>query len=75
METNFASGSLVNVFKFPYRLVLGSLFKCAIDSSKNPWVLLNLTRGPSPNSTVPAAEESAEGLTGGEIAPVRWSRA
>ena len=36
METNFASGSLAIVFIFPYRLVLGSLFKCATDSSKNP---------------------------------------
>jgi hypothetical protein len=37
METNFALGSLAIVFKFPYRLVLGSLFKCANDSSKTPW--------------------------------------
>jgi hypothetical protein len=36
METNFASGSLANVFKFSYRLVLGSLFRCATDSSENP---------------------------------------
>jgi hypothetical protein len=31
--------------------------------------LLNLTQGPSPNYTIPVAEERAEGLTGGEIAP------
>jgi hypothetical protein len=36
-----------------------------------PRVSLNLTCGPSPNETVPAAEERAAGLTGGEIAPVR----
>jgi hypothetical protein len=36
MEIGFTSGSLANVFKFPYRLVLGSLFKCATDSSENP---------------------------------------
>jgi hypothetical protein len=35
-EISFASGSLVNVFWFPYRLVLGSLFNCATDSSENP---------------------------------------
>jgi hypothetical protein len=40
---------------------------------KTPWVLLNLTRGPSPNYIVPAVKERVEGLTGGEIAPVRWS--
>ena len=54
METIFASGSMANVFKFPYRLVLGSLFKCATDSSENtlgfakpnPWSFsqLNNTR-------------------------------
>jgi hypothetical protein len=36
METNFATGSLAIVFRFPYRLVLGSLFKCVTDSSENP---------------------------------------
>jgi hypothetical protein len=55
METNFASGSLAIVFKFPYRLVLGSLFKYATNSSENPWGFaklnlrsfsqLNCTRG------------------------------
>jgi hypothetical protein len=75
METNFASGFLAIVFNFPYRLVLGSLFKCAPDSSETPWGFakpnprsfsqLNSTRGGG----------KAEGLTGGEIAPVRWSRA
>jgi hypothetical protein len=29
-------GSLAGVFKFPYRLVLGLLFKCVADSSENP---------------------------------------
>jgi hypothetical protein len=38
---------------------------------KTPWVILNLIRGSSPMGTVPAAEERAEGLTAGEIAPVR----
>jgi hypothetical protein len=37
METNFASGSLAKVSKFPYGLVLGSLFKCATDNSETPW--------------------------------------
>jgi hypothetical protein len=37
METNFASGSLAIVFKFPYGLVFGSLFKCATNSSETPW--------------------------------------
>jgi hypothetical protein len=36
METNFASGSMANVFRFTYRLVLGSLFTCATDISENP---------------------------------------
>jgi hypothetical protein len=36
METNFASGSLASVCKFPYRLVVGSLFTCATDNSENP---------------------------------------
>jgi hypothetical protein len=50
MEKDFAKGSLACVFKFPYRLVLGLLFKCATNNSENPpEVLLNLTRGPSPN--------------------------
>jgi hypothetical protein len=42
--------------------------------SKPPGVTLNQTCGPSPNETVTAAEERAEGLTGGEIAPVKWPR-
>jgi hypothetical protein len=46
METNFASASLTNVFKFPYRLVLGSLFTCATDISENP---LDFTK-PNPRS-------------------------
>jgi hypothetical protein len=36
MGNDFASGSLADVFNFPYRLVLGLLFKCATDSSENP---------------------------------------
>jgi hypothetical protein len=36
MGNDFASGSLAGVFKFPYRLVLGSLFKRATDNSENP---------------------------------------
>jgi hypothetical protein len=35
MGKDFASGSLASVFKFPYRLVLGSLFTCATDNSEN----------------------------------------
>jgi hypothetical protein len=50
MENYFATGSLAGVFKFPYRLVLGLLFKCVADNSETPWVLLILTRGPSPKS-------------------------
>jgi hypothetical protein len=47
---------------------------CRWQFRKPPGVPLNLTRGPSPKLTVPAAEERAEGLTGGETAPVRWPR-
>jgi hypothetical protein len=36
-----------------------------------PWVTLNQSRGPSPIRTAPTVEERAEGLTGGEIAPVK----
>jgi hypothetical protein len=36
MGNNFASGSLAGVFNFPYKLVLGLLFKCATDSLENP---------------------------------------
>jgi hypothetical protein len=36
MENDFASRSLAVVFKFPYRLVPGLLFKCVTDSSENP---------------------------------------
>jgi hypothetical protein len=36
METNFESGSLASVFRFPYRLVLRSLFTCVTDNSENP---------------------------------------
>jgi hypothetical protein len=46
METNFASGSLANVFKFPYTLVLGSQFTCATDILENP---LGFTK-PNPRS-------------------------
>jgi hypothetical protein len=41
---------------------------------KPPRVSRNRTRGPIPNQTVPAMEKRAEGLTGSEAAPVRWSR-
>jgi hypothetical protein len=37
MEKDFAKGSLACVFKFPYRLVLGLLFKYATDNSETPW--------------------------------------
>jgi hypothetical protein len=47
---------------------------CHLQFRKPPEVPLNLTRGPSPNITVPAAGERAEGLTGSETAPVRWPR-
>jgi hypothetical protein len=75
MENYFATGSLAGVFKFPYRLVLGLLFKCVADSSENPLGSSN----PNPRSfpqikQYPRAEESAEGLTGGETAPVRRPR-
>jgi hypothetical protein len=46
METNFASGSLAYVFKFPYTLVLVSLSTCATDISENP---LGFTK-PNPRS-------------------------
>jgi hypothetical protein len=36
MENYFATGSLAGVFKFPYRLVLGLLFKCVAENSENP---------------------------------------
>jgi hypothetical protein len=36
MENYFAMGSLADVFRFPYRLVLRSLFKYVADSSENP---------------------------------------
>jgi hypothetical protein len=36
MENYFATGSLAGVFKFPYRLVLRSLFKCVADSLETP---------------------------------------
>jgi hypothetical protein len=36
MENFFATGSLAGVFNFPYKLVLGLLFKCVADSSENP---------------------------------------
>jgi hypothetical protein len=75
METNFASGSLAIVFKFPYRLVLGSLFKCATDSSENPCGFAK----PNPRSFSQLNSTRGGGKGGraydGEIAPVRWSRA
>jgi hypothetical protein len=36
MENDFALGSLAGVFKIPYRLVLGLLFKSVANSSENP---------------------------------------
>jgi hypothetical protein len=53
MENYFAMGSLAGVFKFPYRLVLGYYSNESLTIQKTPWVLLILTRGPSPklNST------------------------
>jgi hypothetical protein len=36
MDNYFATGSLAGVFKFPYRLVLGLLFKWVTDNSENP---------------------------------------
>jgi hypothetical protein len=36
MKNYFATGSLVGVFKFPYRLVLGLLFNGVADNSETP---------------------------------------
>jgi hypothetical protein len=36
MGNDFTSGSLADVFKLSYRLVLVLLFKCVTDSSENP---------------------------------------
>jgi hypothetical protein len=36
MEDDFALWSLAAVFKIPYRLVLGLLFKCVAGGSENP---------------------------------------
>jgi hypothetical protein len=36
--------------------------------------MLNRTRDPSPNGIVTEAEEKGGWATGGEIAPVKWSR-
>jgi hypothetical protein len=49
MENYFATGSLAGVLSFPYRLVPGRIFNWVTDISKNPWILLILTRGPFPN--------------------------
>jgi hypothetical protein len=61
METNFASGSLASVFRFPYRLVLGSLFTCATDISENP---LGFTK-PNPRSFSQLHSTRGEGKGGG----------
>jgi hypothetical protein len=49
MENYFATGSLAGVFNFPYRLVLGYYSNVSLIVQKTPWILLILTRGPSPN--------------------------
>jgi hypothetical protein len=53
MENYFATGSLAGVLSFPHRLVPGLHSNELLTSQKNPWVILILTRGPSPklNST------------------------
>jgi hypothetical protein len=37
METIFASGSLANVFRFPYRLVPGHYSNVSLTVQKTPW--------------------------------------
>jgi hypothetical protein len=65
MGNVFASGSLADVFNFPYRLVLGLLFKCPTDSSENP---LGSTK-PNPRS-FPQLNSSRSGGKGGGA--YRW---
>jgi hypothetical protein len=53
-------GSLAGVFKFPYRLVLGLLFKCVADSSENP------VGSSKPNSrSFPQINSTRGGVKGG----------
>jgi hypothetical protein len=61
MGNDFASGSLACVFKFPYRLVLGSLFTCATDNSEN---LLGFTK-PNPRSFPQLSSFRSGGKGGG----------
>jgi hypothetical protein len=66
----------------PWRKVLNELQKgphCTIHMSlrlyrKPPRVLQNRTRSPSLMEQWPRKKKGAEELTGGETAPVRWSR-
>jgi hypothetical protein len=66
----------------PWRKVLNELQtgpRCTIHLSlrlcrKPPRVLQNRTRGPSLTEQCPRRKKGAEGLTGGETAPVRWPR-
>jgi hypothetical protein len=65
----------------PWRMVLNELQTgplCTIHLSlrlcrKPPRVLQNQTRSPSLMEQWPRRKKGAEGLTGGETAPVRWS--
>jgi hypothetical protein len=71
----FALGSLAKVSKFITDRSSGYHSHESMTTQKPPRFLLNPTRNPSPNGTVTATEEKrAEGLTGGDIAPVKWSR-
>jgi hypothetical protein len=74
MENHFALGSLAGFYDLFADQSLGYYSHGSLTLQKTPRVLQILTRGPSSNLTVTAAEERAEGLTGGEIAPVKWSR-
>jgi hypothetical protein len=66
----------------PWRKILGELHtgpRCTIHMSlrlcrKPPRVLQNLTCGPSLMEQWPRRKKGAKGLTGGETAPMRWSR-
>jgi hypothetical protein len=72
-EKGFASRSVAKGSKFITDRSSGYYSHESLTTQKTPGVLLNRTRGPSPNEIVTAVEERAEGLTGGEIAPVKWS--
>jgi hypothetical protein len=73
-ENGFALG--------PWRKILSELQtgpRCTIHMSlrlcrKRPRVSGNRTRGPSIMEQWSWRKKGAEGLTGGETAPVRWSR-